>query len=274
MLARSGIARRQTLVDTGSGGTIKVYPQDLSVLLITTAGTRTLQDATTIPLGNSVLVCSTAASAVVSASGTTYTLNAGEYAEFIVNANSSNVNVWGLRRSSRNAAATVSRAIPLTHWRQDAALQSLPPVAGLNDTQLTISNGTYGTTAPDLQARANSLGPVTIAGRCVFELPANYSPGTNITLTAAVTRTTAATLNGTLQFNAFEQAAPSTQLIADAATNINAAGTTTVTNTITGTSLVSGSVLDLRAIVATNGNGTTAGEYHITKVSITYQKSV
>lgn len=275
MLERGGEAKRQEISDPGSGGTVRVYPSDLSVLkLTTTAGTRTLESATRLPLGNSILVTSSLASMVISASSTSYTLNAGEYAEFIVTMNSAGTNVWSLRRSSANAAATMSVEIPVTQWRADAALQTLLATATTSSTLLQILNGTYGTTAANLQAKpASTADSISIAGRVQVSLPVNYRAGTDVTITTTVTRTVAATTSGTLLFAAYRDAAPTVNLVADAATDINAAASVAVSQTITGTNLTPGMNIDIRALVATSGASTTAGEYHLAPVTLTYTKA-
>lgn len=57
-----------TLPDPGSGGTVKPIKQSFSILNITSAGTRTLPAASTVPLGAVVLVVASAAATVNSTS--------------------------------------------------------------------------------------------------------------------------------------------------------------------------------------------------------------
>lgn len=273
-LERALLANRQIVKDPGSAGTVVVFPNGAGVLNMATAGTRTLQSATQLGLGTSLLAVSSVASVVVSYSSTTINLEAGEYAEFIVVLNSANVQVWGLRRSSNNAAATMSVQLPITTWRADAALQTLLATATTSSTLFQILNGTYGTSAANLQAKAaTAADTVTIAARNQVQLPVNYRAGTDITLTTTVTRTTAATTSGTLLFAAYRDAGPTVNLVADAATDINAAASISYSCTITGTNLAPGNEIDLRAIVATSGASTTAGEWHLSPVTLTYTKA-
>lgn len=60
-----------TLLDPGSGGTVKPIKQSFSILNITSAGTRTLPSASTVPLGTVVLVTSSASSATVNSTSIT-----------------------------------------------------------------------------------------------------------------------------------------------------------------------------------------------------------
>jgi hypothetical protein len=57
-----------SLLDPGSGGTIKPIKQSFTILNITSAGTRTLPAASTVPLGTAVLVVASAACTVNSTS--------------------------------------------------------------------------------------------------------------------------------------------------------------------------------------------------------------
>lgn len=110
-LYRGAAAKRQEILDPGSGGTVKVTPFESATLTIATAGTRTLEDPTGLPLALSLSVFSTIAAAVVSASSVTYTLNAGDYATFRVVYNSSGTKVWVSSAVSSNLAYDVANGI-------------------------------------------------------------------------------------------------------------------------------------------------------------------
>lgn len=58
-IERSANAKRQFVLDPGSGGTIKVAHQDLNVVRMDTSGARTLQAATSVAVGTVVLAVST-----------------------------------------------------------------------------------------------------------------------------------------------------------------------------------------------------------------------
>lgn len=89
-LFRSASAGRNQVADPGVGGDIIVSPTGDAVVVIETTGARSLQDATSVPLGSRIVAMSTIAGAEVQS----VTLNAGTFAEFIVILNSSGVHVW------------------------------------------------------------------------------------------------------------------------------------------------------------------------------------
>lgn len=87
-------AKRQEIVDPGSGGTVRFFPVDFPVLRCTTAGTRTLDAATNYGVGEQVTVMSTIAGVVISASSISYTLNAGDWLSLTVTLGPAGTNVW------------------------------------------------------------------------------------------------------------------------------------------------------------------------------------
>jgi hypothetical protein len=80
------------LLDPGADGTVTVAPKGIAILVLESAGERTLQTATGVDLGTSVKVYATAASATVNSQA----IADGGYAEFQVTLNASGVNQWSL----------------------------------------------------------------------------------------------------------------------------------------------------------------------------------
>jgi hypothetical protein len=80
------------LLDPGADGTVTVAPKGVSILVLESAGARTLQAATGVDLGASVKVYASVASASVE--GTT--IADGGFAVFEVTLNASGVNQWTL----------------------------------------------------------------------------------------------------------------------------------------------------------------------------------
>lgn len=172
-MERSGEAKRQQIADPGSAGTVKLFPLDFTTLTITTAGTRTLQDPTQLALRNSILICSTVAAAVVSASSISYTLNAGDFVELVVALNASGVQVW---------AVTAGSVYPNSVQSQVVATQALTVAqvtAGLlNVTGSGASSFSMPTAAAMIAAFANpSVGQT-------WWLTINNNSDNTITLTA------------------------------------------------------------------------------------------
>lgn len=105
-LARSGAASRQYILDPGANGTVKVYPFDLAVLELKTAGARTLQPAAQVPVGTSVLACATSIDVLVNG----ISIGVGSFANFTVVLNADRTHRWSLL--SEPALGDIS--IPLT----------------------------------------------------------------------------------------------------------------------------------------------------------------
>lgn len=94
-------ADHTTLADPGDAGTIKVSPTDLNVCVITSGTTRSLQDATEVPLGVQVLVISQTSSITVEG----VVLADGDSALFVVTLNDSAAHVWSIVANPDLAAA-------------------------------------------------------------------------------------------------------------------------------------------------------------------------
>ena len=106
-LARATDSDRRSRVDPGSGGTIRVTPVDRATVECTGAGTRTLEDATTLGVGTSVL-CLSQTAAVVIAGAVSVTIGDGEWVEFTVVQSSAGVNEW--RPTSGSKVSTMAAA--------------------------------------------------------------------------------------------------------------------------------------------------------------------
>ena len=89
-LAQSSNADRASRVDPGSAGTIIVSPVDRATVVLTGAGTRTLEAAAGIGVGTEILCVSQTNGVVVNG----VTLNDGEYAIFRVTLDSAGANQW------------------------------------------------------------------------------------------------------------------------------------------------------------------------------------
>ncbi len=106
-LARATDSDRRSRVDPGSAGTLIVGQVDRAICECSGAGTRTLQDATTLGLGTEILVTSQTA-AVVIAGAVSVTIGDGEYVKFEVVKNSSDVNEW--RPTAGSKVSTLAAA--------------------------------------------------------------------------------------------------------------------------------------------------------------------
>lgn len=94
-------ADHTTLADPGDAGTIKVSPTDLNVCVVTGGTTRTLQDATEVPVGVEVLVISQTSSITIEG----VVLADGDSALYVVTLNSAGVHVWSIIANPDLAAA-------------------------------------------------------------------------------------------------------------------------------------------------------------------------
>jgi hypothetical protein len=84
-----------TLLDPGSGGTVKPIKQSFSILNLTSAGTRTLPSAATCPLGTTVFAFASAAVTVNSTA-----IEDGGYAVFVRGVDASGVAEWEVLATS------------------------------------------------------------------------------------------------------------------------------------------------------------------------------
>lgn len=140
--------------------------------------------------------------------------------------------------------ATRVRAIPLRDWRTfDAELTALPTSPSSDDFGMATAAGSF-----ILGASASATTKSHNAGVNVA-LPADYVPGTDVTFRIRLKTAVAAQLSATIDLVAklLGDAGLGSDICATAAQNTNGT-TTTLTDfdfTITGTTLVAGSVLNL-----------------------------
>lgn len=105
-LGRAAQAGRNVVKDPGSSGVINFTPDDLIVVVLSGAGGRTLQAASTVPLGTRVIAISEDSSITVN----TVAVPDGEFVEFVVVQDSSGDNEWQVKSST--AAITAAGLIP------------------------------------------------------------------------------------------------------------------------------------------------------------------
>ena len=268
---RSGAAGRASRLDPGSGGTVIVTPVDRAVCEMTGAGTRTLEDATLIGVGTSIL-CTSQTAAIYVAGDDTVLIGDGEWVEFIVTKNVLNQNVWAVRTASWDVHAneTISIDLPFDQFRiHDAPMTLLGDGVGAVD-DLGVTDGTYGTNALALNAVTGAGLTDTSYGRYRYPVPSDYVDGTDIVIACTVAEVDAAATSSTLDLECHTSAVPGTDICATAAINI--AGGAIATFTITGTTVTSGSILDLRFAVANNdgGGGGDGSDHNITLARLSY----
>lgn len=99
-------SERSSRLDPGSAGTLIVSPVDFGVCVMTGAGTRTLEDATGLNVGTSIL-CISQTDAIIVAGAVSITINDGDFVEFVVTKNSSGVNQWVVK-SATDASASAT----------------------------------------------------------------------------------------------------------------------------------------------------------------------
>lgn len=114
-------ADHTTLADPGDAGTIKVSPTDLNVCVVTGGTTRTLQDATEVPLGVVVQVISQTSTITVNS----VALADGEFALFRVTLDSNGAHVWTSGLGNGISFATAPVSVTGLSPAADTGLQSL-----------------------------------------------------------------------------------------------------------------------------------------------------
>lgn len=267
-LERSGEAKRPQLLDPGSASTVRVFPLDFSTLTIATAGTRTLQDPTQLALRNSVLVCSTVAAAVVSASSITYTLNAGEWALFVVTLASAGTNQWSVEASGGAApAATKVMTIAQQEWKKGTDLAV--NLGAATTAILGLITGPVATDAPYLQTNV-ATGSVTQKALTQIRVPLDYKSGHTLTFRVPWTRTVAATTSAALNISCYRAAAPTVDIgTTTGATDVNSAASGTTDFTITPTNVVPGELLYIQPSIAIV-SGAASVDIRLSAMSLVY----
>lgn len=147
-----------------------------------------------------------------------------------------------------------------TDWRVWDALQTNLPSPAAND-DLGLVGGTFGTGTPSIQTGdLKAAGATTRYARCTFELPAEYVAGQSVTIRAhAGMLTTAADTSATLDFQLYrsnDEAGLGSDLVADAAQDINSTSLANFDFDVTPNSLNPGDTLDIRMAVAVNDGAT------------------
>lgn len=147
--------------------------------------------------------------------------------------------------------------IPLQTWKVWNSFGTALPTVGASD-DIGLAAGTWGTAIPYLISQdMNAAGAITEYARTKFTLPWNYVTGTTVYLRACHGMlTAAASVANSVDFEAFlcgrsGIVSGSDLVTTSAQTNL----TTTLADkdfTLTGTTLVPGSVLDIRITLAVN----------------------
>ena len=238
-----------TLLDPGSGGTVIVANKGFAVLkLISGTGARTLNSAAASSVNDEVLVVSSVSSATVNG----VTIADGGFILFRVTLDASGVNQWSVVSSS-NVETYLERpvlsAIPLETFRVHDAYNTNLPSTAADDDDLELLSPTIGTTAPAITATVSNA-TVTKEAIVAAVVPTDYVAGTPISIVIPWLRTDAATTSATLDLTAFRAAAPTVDICATAAQDINAAASGTATFVLTPTAVVPGEQILLNLLVA------------------------
>lgn len=238
---RGAEAGRAALVDPGAGGTVRIGIADDTVLILSSAGTRTLQSPTLLATGNSILVTSSVAAVIISASSVSYTINAGEWIIFHVTRSSANVRQWSVKSSAAIVGQTAAKVvdIPQTAWRKGTDI-AVAMTATSTTTAFAIINGTRGTDFPYIRTNP-ATGTVTQAALATIPVPADYQAGSALSLRFQWTATTPATETAVLFPAVYRASAPTVNLYGGAGVSCNATGT--VDAVLTVTSIVPGETL-------------------------------
>lgn len=137
-LYRGDLAKRQEIVDPGSGGTVRFFPIDLCVLKCLSAGTRTFDAATNYGAGEQVVIMSSIAGVVISASSISYTLNAGDWLTLVVTLGPAGTNVWSVADGSVFTNSVQSQAAGNATLTVAQVLAGLFTVTGSGTSSLTM----------------------------------------------------------------------------------------------------------------------------------------
>ncbi len=165
-----------------------------------------------------------------------------------------------LARSKLAQDTTQPFTVPLTSMRTwDAFATNLPGTAAADD--LGLDDGTFATAHPHLTAGdLKAAGATSRYARFVTQLPAEYDDGETVQIRLhAGMLTTVADVSCTADiecYSADEDTTISADLCTTAATTMNSLSFSDLDFTISATSLVSGSWLDVRITIACNDAAT------------------
>lgn len=259
--------------DPKSAGTLSWSNKERVVCVVDTLGaeTRNLPSATPYADGTTVLVIfrTDGGDLTIDYGTPTTTLTAaGQAAMFVAVSSSTTTKVWTLvftSSLSENLTALFGLvqganlvSIPLANFRVFDAMESnLPSEATSEDSDdFGMRTATVGTTAGALVIKVSNA---TTAPKAVVlaTVPPNYQDGQAISIVIPWVREDAATTSATLDLVAYRNAAPTVDICATAAQNINAAASGTATFVLTPTNVVAGETILLELIGAVV-DGTTA----------------
>ena len=165
-------------------------------------------------------------------------------------------------RSSLIQETLQAYVIPPTAWRIHDAPQTVLSGTAAND-DLAIAGTTFGTDVLYITAgdQKNNTSLNTRYARCIVHLPPEYVAGQSATIRASAGMgTTVASDAATIDFEAYlsdrEAAVSGSDLVTTAAQSINSTTFADKDFTLTATSLVPGSALDIRMAIGVNDTAT------------------
>lgn len=166
-----------------------------------------------------------------------------------------------IKREQLAQSQLLPYVVPLTDMRVHDAIQTnLPGTAASDD--LGIIGTAFGTASPVLQAGdLKAAGPTTRYARFLTRLPAEYADSgetIQVVIHAGMVTTVADTscTVGLQCYKSDQEAGIGSDLVVEAAQDINSLTHADITFTITPTGLVAGDVLDLRIAIACNDAAT------------------
>lgn len=271
-----------TVPDPGDAGTVRIEAAGRTIVEVVTAGaeTRVLPDASDLPVGAQCeLGLKTAVgNLTIDTDDDDVVLTAaGDLAIFQV-VPSGTDKVWKLVSRSGDSAAlialqadvqkTYTVAIPLTDFRVHDAFQTVLPGTAATD-DLGIKTATIGTNFSNLNAAA-SAASVVQEGVALVTVPPNYQAGSSLSLSIPWTRSNAAEVAATLDVKVFRAAAPTVDLYAGAAVDVNAAASGTAAFALTSTALVPGEQLLVNLIATLDDTAGSGAAVELTAVNLVY----
>lgn len=162
-----------------------------------------------------------------------------------------------LARSNLVQTESAVYALPLENFRVwDAYHTTLPTIGAADD--LGLATGTFGTDLPYLKTQdMNAANAVTEYARTMFTLPPEYTAGSTIYLRLAAGMLSAvasvsATVDAEVYVSARNTHKTGSDLVTTSAQSCNSTTYSELTFTLTSTSLIAGSVLDIRLTFALN----------------------
>lgn len=260
-LYRASEASRRALLDPGSGGTIVVVPNDLCYVTLTSTGARTLQAAANVAVGTSVLCISQATTPSVNG----IDVADGESIEFKVTVDSSAANQWVVTRHHKTHTTNIQLSSLRVH---DAFATNLPSTAAADDLGLVL--GTYGTNRTEVHYGDAAAGTISRLAACLVTVPADYRPGTALSVVVPWTRDNAAQVSATVDIEVWREAAPTVDINSTAAVDINGAASGTATFVLTTTSVVPGEQLKIRITGAADDTGGAASDHALLGLAFSY----